>query len=174
MAKKEETKIVLERMYTVPLRREYLKVPRYKRTQKASKALRLFLEKHMKSENVLIGKYLNAFLWKHGIRNPPHHVKVTATKDDKGVVRAELVGAPKEEKKEKTEKMATKKETKQESQKEENKTDKKIIKKELKVEPKVDKEQKEEVPKTVMETIVEKQETPIVKTKKKAPLEESK
>jgi large subunit ribosomal protein L31e len=96
--KKEEAKIVLERVYTVPLRREFLKVPRYKRAVKAMRALRAFLEKHMKSDNVKIGKYLSMFITKHGMKNPPHHVKVTAAKDSEGMVKAELVGAPKEEK----------------------------------------------------------------------------
>lgn len=82
----------LERIYNVPLRREWLKVPLYRRAKKATTALREFLQKHMKSENVLIQKELNEAVWAHGMRNPPHHVKVQATKDDKGVVRANLVG----------------------------------------------------------------------------------
>src|SRR3989338_3187591 len=91
MAKKEETpKTVLERVYIVPLRREFQKVPSYKRAKKAVKALREFIAKHMKSENVIIGKYANQLLWKNGIKNPPHHVKVTAVKDEKGKVTAEL------------------------------------------------------------------------------------
>ena len=56
MAKKDEPKQVLERTYNVPLRRELLKVPRYRKTQKATKALREFLAKHMKSDDVKIGK----------------------------------------------------------------------------------------------------------------------
>ena len=92
MAKKEESsKIVLERVYNVPLRREYQKAPNWKRTPKAVKALREFISKHMKSENVIIGKYANLHLWKHGIKNPPHHIKVNAVKDDKGKVIVELV-----------------------------------------------------------------------------------
>jgi ribosomal protein L31E len=103
--KEEETKIVLEREYNVPLRREFIKTANWKKTKKASKALREFLVKHMKPEgmdggNVKIGKYLNEELWKHGIRNPPHHVKLIAKKDDKGIVTAELVGAPEEKPKE--------------------------------------------------------------------------
>ena len=47
----------------------------------------------MKSEVVKIGKFLNEELWKHGIKNPPHKVKVTATKNDKGEVFAEKFGA---------------------------------------------------------------------------------
>jgi ribosomal protein L31E len=50
-------------------------------------------------ENIKLGKYLNLELWKHGIKNPPSRVKVNVTKDDKGVVTAELFGTPKEEKK---------------------------------------------------------------------------
>ena len=97
MAKKEEdSKPVLERVYVIPLRRETLKVPSFKKANKAAKAIREFISKHMKSENVVIGRYLNLKLWSHGAKNPPHHVKVNAIKDDKGKVFVELVDAPKE------------------------------------------------------------------------------
>ena len=90
----------LERTYNVPLRKEFLKVPKYKRSKKAIKALKQFLSKHMKSDNVKIGKYLNDEIWKHGIKNPPHHVKVDVVKDKDDLVTAELVGAPVVEKEE--------------------------------------------------------------------------
>ena len=110
MAKKVEEKL-LERVYNIPLRKEYRKVPRWKRTKKATTALKEFLQKHMKSEDVKLGKEINEELWKHGIRNPPHHVKVTVTKDSEGVVKAELFGrkvkAAPEKKKEKS-KLASK------------------------------------------------------------------
>ncbi len=124
MAKKEESKIVLERTYNVPLRREWLKVPRYKRAAKAARGLRAFLIKHMKSDDVKIGKYLNESIWKKGMRNPPHHIQVEAKKDDKGAVFAELVGAPKEKEiaeKEKEEKKKTE-EVKKEAPEEKKKT----------------------------------------------------
>lgn len=90
--KKKEKKVVLERVYNVPLRKGWLKAPRYKRANKAVKTLREFLQKHMKSEEVKLGMHVNEQIWKHGIKNPPHHVKVTAEKDDDGIVRAELEG----------------------------------------------------------------------------------
>src|SRR3989338_8016139 len=97
----------IERTYTVPLRREYLKVPNYRRTEKASRALREFLVKHMKSDTIKVGKFLNEHIWMHGMKNPPHHVKVNAVKVPEGVVYAELFGKPlrigKEEKAEKKE-----------------------------------------------------------------------
>ena len=100
------TEKTLERTYNVPLRKEYMKAPRWNRTKKAVTALRQFLVKHMKSENVLLSKELNEELWKHGIQNPPHHIKVKATKDDKGVVKAELFGAEKPASKKKDKKEA--------------------------------------------------------------------
>lgn len=97
MAKKEEApKTVLERVYVIPLRRETLKAPAYRKAKKAVTAVREFILRHMKSDNISIGKYLNLKIWEHGIKNPPHHVKVNAIKDDKGKVTVELVDAPKE------------------------------------------------------------------------------
>ena len=99
MAKKEDKKkkIVLETSYNVPLRKEYMKAPNWKRTPRAVKAIKAFVTRHAKSDNIKIGKYLNDFMWKHGIKNPPHHVKVDVTKDEDGLVKVEIVGAPKEE-----------------------------------------------------------------------------
>ena len=46
-AAEKKPEIVLERTYNVPLRKEWLKVPKYKRAKKAVTALRQFLVKHM-------------------------------------------------------------------------------------------------------------------------------
>ncbi|MBR9691812.1 hypothetical protein GOV06_03410 [Candidatus Woesearchaeota archaeon] len=127
MAKKEaEPKTVLERSYNVPLRRRWMHVPKYKRAKKAVTTLKVFLIKHMKPGKdekgrllLNIGKYLNEELWKYGMKNPPHHIKIITKKDEKGLVTAELEGAPVEEKKEKK-----KKEVKKEEKKEEVKEDK--------------------------------------------------
>ena len=111
MAKKEEaSKTILERVYNIPLRMETLKVPPFKKANKAVKTVRQFISKHMKSENVVIGRYLNLKIWNHGAKNPPHHVKVNAVKDDKGKVFVELVDAPKEVKVEGKKKAAKKEE----------------------------------------------------------------
>ncbi len=82
----------LERTYNVPLRKEYQKAPNWKRTPKAVTALREFLVKHMKSENINLDKQVNEKLWQHGIQNPPHHIKIIAKKDEKGIVTASLFG----------------------------------------------------------------------------------
>ncbi len=106
---------ILERTYTVPLRKEFRKSPRWKRTKKAVIALREFLVKHMKSENVRIGKELNEALWVRGIKHPPHKVKLVARKDAEGVVTAELFGVQKEAPQESKKGRAAKKEGKKEA-----------------------------------------------------------
>ena len=145
MAKKEEApKTVLERVYNVPLRREYQKAPNWKRTPKAVKALRQFISKHMKSENVVIGRYANELLWKKGMKNPPHHVKVNAVKDEKGKVTVELVELPGKAKREeaKLKDLDKKKDEKDTKKAEEAKKEEKI---EDKVEEKKEKEEKAKI-----------------------------
>lgn len=88
-----------ERTYIIPLRRVFLKVPKYRRAKRTIAGVRSFLEKHMKSDQVKLGMSLNDYIWERGMQNPPHKVKVTVKKDDKGVVHAELFGTKAEEKK---------------------------------------------------------------------------
>ena len=70
----------IERVYNVPLRKEWLRAPAYKRVKRAVHTLRDFLIKHMKSENVKIGRFANHALWARGIKHPPHHIKLTVVK----------------------------------------------------------------------------------------------
>ena len=156
MAKKEEkSKVVLEREYIIPLRKEFQKAPKYKRAKKTIKALKEFLAKHMKSDNIKLGKYLNLKVWEHGIKNPPHKVKVKVEKFDDGLVKAELVGAPVEEKKEE------KKETK-----------KKTPKKQEKKQPENEAEERKEEP--TKEMLKKKEEPKETKSKEKKPAEDKK
>lgn len=101
----------MKNKYIIPLRKECMKVPLYSRTRKAVKAVKKFVQKHAKTDDVRIGKYLNLKLWENGNRNPPHKVevvieKVEEEKDKQKVsyVKVELFGAPKEEKKKKEKK----------------------------------------------------------------------
>jgi large subunit ribosomal protein L31e len=81
-----------ERTYTIPLRRAFQKVPVWRRSKKAVKAAKEFLQKHMKSDNVKLSKSLNEKIWGHGAKNPPARVKVSVSKDKEGKVSAELFG----------------------------------------------------------------------------------
>lgn len=96
----------MERTYTIPLRSECLKVPIFLRARKCIKAIKNFTIRHMKVEDVKIGKHLNLKIWERGSRHPPSKVQVvieivSEKKGNKEVkfARVELVGAPKEVKK---------------------------------------------------------------------------
>ncbi|MEK6936360.1 MAG: hypothetical protein AABW67_06235 [Nanoarchaeota archaeon] len=100
MAKKEiEPKIILEREYIIPLRREWLKVPEYKRANKAIKAIKEFLVKHMKVydrdlRKIKIEQILNNEIRFRGMRKPQSKIKILAKKYDNDTVRVELVDVP--------------------------------------------------------------------------------
>jgi len=130
MAKEKEAKTILERTYNIPLRKEFLKVPRWNRAHKAVTAARQFLAKHFKSEEIKLGVSINKNIWARGAQHPPHHVKVTAVKDDKGVVKAELFGAVEKKAPAKKEKKAATE--KKVEAKTETPVEKKEIKKEVK------------------------------------------
>ncbi len=136
-----------ERIYNIPLRKEFRKAPKYKRANKAIRAIRKYLKRHVK-EDVKLGKYLNMKVLEHGRKNVPHHVEVQVTKESRGekdkkveYFLAELVGAPVEkveqpekeqvEKKEvldkKSEEKEVKKEVLEKGEKEEKKPE--VIKK---------------------------------------------
>lgn len=119
-------KMAIERIYNVPLRKGFQKAGRHRKTKKAVIVLKEFLARHMKcdKEDVRLGRMLNMKLWERGIKNPPHHVKVTVVKDDDGIVKAELFGFKYEESKDKD-----KKEEKEAEQKESKKPEDKDIEK---------------------------------------------
>ena len=165
--------MALERNYNVPLRKGFMKAPKYKRAKKAVNTLKIFIKKHMKSDEVKLGKNLNMEIWKHGIKNPPHHVKITAIKSDDGIVKVELEGVEykemTKEEKEQAQKQKKKKEAPkaEEKPKEEVKEEKKEEVKEEKTEKKKSEEKpKEEKQESKKEAVkVDKKETKVKKTK---------
>jgi large subunit ribosomal protein L31e len=106
------------RTYTVPLRKEYLKTPKWRRAEKAVSTLRSFVERHSKVEDIKIGKWVNESIWKRGAKNPPSRVRVDVKRVE-DIVTVELSELPlkaktkeipeKVEEKPKVEKKSTKK-----------------------------------------------------------------
>ena len=92
MAKKKiENATKIEREYVIPLREKCRPVPRYKKTNKAIKTIKEYLVRHMKIydkdlKKVKIDKYLNEIIWKRGIKNPPHKIKVKVVKEGENVI----------------------------------------------------------------------------------------
>lgn len=99
-SEKQNNENKITREYTIPLRKKTILVPRYKKANRAVKAIKEFLVKHMKvrdrdTNKVKLDKYINEYIWYRGIKKPPAKVKVTATKDNTtGVVHVELVNIP--------------------------------------------------------------------------------
>jgi len=142
-----ENKITLERTYIIPLRTEWLKAPMHKRAKKAVRAVREFLMQHMKAEmkDVKIERWLNTLLWERGIKKPVAKVKVKVTKNDKGIVRAELAELP-----EYAKKIEAKLKAKESKSKKEEKKEEKAEKKEHEIkeeEKKAEEQAKEEIKK---------------------------
>ena len=82
-----------EKLFTIPLRREWVRVPKWRRTKRAADAVRAFVIRFAKAKEVKIGRWLNLELWAKGAKNPPSKIYVKITKD-KDVARVELAKLP--------------------------------------------------------------------------------
>jgi len=74
----------LKREYVVPLRRNTRNAPKWRRSKRAVSVLKEFIQKHMKTEEVILCNELNEFIWARGSKNPPGKVSVVAIKDKFG------------------------------------------------------------------------------------------
>ena len=79
-----------EKVYTIPLRSQWVKKSRVARANVSVDTVRLFLLRHTKTENVKLSQALNESLWVRGAKKPPAFAKVKVVRDDKGKVTAML------------------------------------------------------------------------------------
>ena len=78
------------RIMNIPLRSEWKKVPRTKRSKRALSTIREFVSKHMKSYDVKISQKVNEKVWIRGIHKPPAKIRVKVSIDKDGIVRVML------------------------------------------------------------------------------------
>ncbi|MBS7624337.1 MAG: 50S ribosomal protein L31e [Candidatus Bathyarchaeia archaeon] len=92
--KEEESDIVEERIYTVPLGRAWI-TPVTRRAPRAMRILKAFIKRHMKidEDSIKISNEVNEKIWERGIEKPPRKVRVRVTKDKDGVVTVYLAEA---------------------------------------------------------------------------------
>ncbi len=94
----EEEKFVEERIYTIPLRRAWIKPPN-KRAPKAVRIIKAFIQRHMKvglpsaeedeekeAGRIIVSNEVNEKIWSRGIEKPPRKIRVRAAKDEEGNV----------------------------------------------------------------------------------------
>lgn len=120
----------LEREYTIPLRKFWLRAPEYERGRKAVLAIKKFIAKHMKVldrdiKKVKLDIFFNNELWFRGRRHPPAKVRVKAKKEG-DIVKVDFIETPQHVKfqKAKLEKLHRKAEKKPEEKKEEKPAEK--------------------------------------------------
>ncbi|MTK63785.1 MAG: 50S ribosomal protein L31e [Methanobacterium sp.] len=80
----------MERVYIIPLR-DVKRVPRTIRSPKAVRIVREFMQRHMKSDDIVIDSAVNEKIWESGIQKVPPKIKVKATKEEDGSVLVTLV-----------------------------------------------------------------------------------
>src|SRR5687768_13606830 len=85
----DKTTKELERIYTIPLRK-VMHSPRNHRTDRAVRAVKNYLSKHMKSEEIWIDNAVNEKLWERGMYRIPSKIRVRALKFNDGVVEVTL------------------------------------------------------------------------------------
>ncbi len=78
-----------ERIFIIPLRVTKT-VPRTKRSPRAIKAIKEYVEKHTKAEKVWIDSRVNEAIWKRGIQHPPKKIRVKVIPVEEGEVSVEL------------------------------------------------------------------------------------
>lgn len=72
-----------ERLFTIPLRKSWLKVPRNKRSKRSISTIRAYLSRHMKAPeaDIRISAKLNDNIWVRGAAKPPGKVRIKASFD---------------------------------------------------------------------------------------------
>jgi large subunit ribosomal protein L31e len=78
-----------EQIYIIPLR-DVQHTPRWERGKRAMKAIRDYLARHMKSEEIKLDQSINEAVWERGSHKPPSRIRVRAMKFEDGQVQAEL------------------------------------------------------------------------------------
>ncbi len=79
----------MERVYVIPLRK-VKNVPRTIRSPRAIRYVKEFIEKHMKTDDVILDPSVNEKIWERGIQKIPPRIKVKAVKDEDGLVEVTL------------------------------------------------------------------------------------
>ncbi len=154
-----------EKIYTIPMRKAYRGV-KTRRAKKAITIIKEYLIRHMKVEEVKIGKTINESVWARGIQKPPRKVRIHATLDNKTAY-AEMIGTD----------IVTPsaKETKEKVKKQKEKREK--IKEDRKERKKISIEEELDESGRVGEEVIEEEEVPkesVAQTSKEDKVEEKK
>ncbi len=84
-------KMAEEKLFTLNLRRGFVKVPTWRKTKRAMDEIKKQLARYAKAETVILSKHINEFVWARGAKNPPPKITLKVEIDrEKKIARAEL------------------------------------------------------------------------------------
>ena len=90
---------MVERIYTINLRRLTTKAAKWEKSKKSVAIIKDFLKRHMKTEEIKLDKSITEEIWKRGNQKPPRKIRIKVTETEEGekdekrkVVKAELLG----------------------------------------------------------------------------------
>jgi len=88
MSESSEESIIEERIYTVPFSKLVYgrKIPRKRRTPRAMRHLRSFIQRHLRCESIILTAEVNEFMWTRGIQHPPRRIRIRAVKTEDDIV----------------------------------------------------------------------------------------
>jgi len=75
---------MVERIYTINLKKAVLKVPRWKRANRAVAFVKEFLKRHMKVDEVKLDKSINEKIWERGAQKPPKKIRIKVVEVEEG------------------------------------------------------------------------------------------
>ena len=85
-----------ERIFTINLRKATLEARRWEKSKKTVAIIRNYLKRHMKADEIKIGKSITEKIWSGGNQNPPNKIRIIAVESEEGedkikFVRTELI-----------------------------------------------------------------------------------
>jgi large subunit ribosomal protein L31e len=78
-----------EQIYVIPLH-DVKHTPSWERAKRSVAAVRDFLARHMKSQDIKLDPGISRKLWERGAHKPPSKIRVRAMKFEDGQIQAEL------------------------------------------------------------------------------------
>jgi|YelNatPaOPRAMG01_1025707.scaffolds.fasta_scaffold120573_3 large subunit ribosomal protein L31e len=84
MAEKKNV-LTIDKVYLIPLGKEIKKAPRIKKAKRAITAIRDYVRKHTKVEDVKISQKVNKYILSRNVKKPPKKIKVKVFGDENSV-----------------------------------------------------------------------------------------
>ncbi len=86
----------IDRIYVIPLRKEWMKVSRSSRANRSISTIKNFVKRHTKSKVIKISHEVTEAVFKRNIKKPPAKIKVRI-RGDENLINVDLFGIERKE-----------------------------------------------------------------------------